>query len=79
MSSHIGPVRRRHDDANKPTTLSLIKTPTGRQASSMKSTESKIAALEGKLKQMREQLPTGAVSGSGGLASLPKKPPPPTS
>lgn len=72
-------MRRRREDVNKPTTLSLIKSPTGRQASSTKSTESRIAAMEAKLKQLREQPPTGAVSGTGGLASLPKKPPPPTS
>ncbi|KAF8316038.1 RNA-binding domain-containing protein [Clavulina sp. PMI_390] len=91
-SSHSGPggpMRRRHDDANRTTTLSLIKTPSssrgggggGGGGGKGKSTESKIAQLEAKLKELRDQPATGVVAptpGSGsGLASLPRKPAPP--
>ncbi|KAF8342954.1 uncharacterized protein EI90DRAFT_2902863 [Cantharellus anzutake] len=64
--------RRTPSEASRPTTLSLIKS-----SSKPETTESKIAALEAKLKQLRAP-PTPAGEKPTGLAALPKKPPPPT-
>jgi len=70
-TSRSGP-RRIPSEASRPTTLSLLKSPSRPQ-----STESKIAALETKLKQLQAPPPREGEKPSG-LASLPKKPPPPT-
>jgi len=69
-TSRSGP-RRFPSEASRPTTLSLLKA-----TSRPQTTESKIAALEAKLKQMQAPPPREGEKPSG-LASLPKKPPPP--
>jgi len=69
-TSRNGP-RRIPSEASRPTTLSLLKSSLRPQT-----TESKIAALEAKLKQLQAPPPREGEKPSG-LASLPKKPPPP--